>query len=71
LARAIARYLAVCVCLLVPLAIAQHTGQWVWSALILVPLGYALIDKRNRTLYDIAAGTRMVVVPIAKKVPGL
>jgi uncharacterized RDD family membrane protein YckC len=65
LPRAALRYLAGWLLLAGPLALAQATGR-AWP-MLLAPLGYAwaLFDREGRTLYDLAAGTRLQLAPDA------
>ena len=61
-ARAAARYAAATTMLVLPLAAAQalHLG---FAAAVLLPFGWMLADRQRRTLWDVAANTRMTVEP--------
>jgi uncharacterized RDD family membrane protein YckC len=66
--RALARYLAMVAMILAALALGQAAG-WGWITLALVPVLWALIDRQGRTLYDIASGTHLVIVPVPRRAP--
>lgn len=58
--RAALRFAAAVVMLVLPLALASavHPGL---AALMIVPFAWSALDAQRRTLWDIAAGTRMIV----------
>jgi uncharacterized RDD family membrane protein YckC len=58
-ARALARYCAVLVCLLAPLALAKWVHPAL-AALLVAPFATTLIDRDRRAVYDILCGTRLV-----------
>lgn len=62
IARAAARYTVAVLMLALPLLGADvvHKG---FAAAVLVPFAWMLVDGQRRTLWDIAAGTRMTVEP--------
>ncbi len=66
--RATVRYAVICLFMLGVLALAHYAGLG-WLALGLIPAAWALVDKQSRTLYDIAAGTRLVIVPVPPRAP--
>jgi len=57
--RSLLRYLAASAGWVVALGLAARV-HWAALALVAVPFAWALIDRRRRTLYDIASGTRLV-----------
>ncbi len=59
--RAALRYAAAWTMLLAPMWAATGTGHPAWLLLWPVPFCWGLIDPLRRTLYDLAAGTRLVV----------
>lgn len=59
--RAALRYVAAWTMLLAPMWAATGTGHPAWLLLWPVPFCWGLIDPMRRTLYDRAAGTRLVV----------
>jgi len=59
-ARAIVRYAAALICIAVPVGLAQAIG--VAGLLLLpVPFGLALVLRSRDTLYDLVAGTRLII----------
>jgi uncharacterized RDD family membrane protein YckC len=60
-ARAAARYMAAGLMYAAVLALAKYFSSLTLLLLLVVPFFWAAIDKQNRALYDIAAGTRMVL----------
>lgn len=66
-ARALIRYLAALLMLTAALAVTRwYTAG---ALLLLLPASWALLDPQRRALYDIAAGTRLVMQS-ARDVPG-
>lgn len=63
--RALWRYCAACLCLIVPLAAAQWL-HGAWSAMILVPFLTMPFDSRRRTLYDMVSGSVLLHSPPTK-----
>jgi uncharacterized RDD family membrane protein YckC len=57
--RSLMRYLAASAGWVVALGLAARV-HWAALALVALPFAWALIDRRRRTLYDIASGTRLV-----------
>lgn len=66
-ARALLRYGAALVMLVVALAITRYMAAG--ALLMLLPASWALIDPQRRALYDIVAGTQLVMQS-AREVPG-
>ena len=58
--RAAKRYLLGWVAIVVPLAAASRGGP-AWLLLLPLPFLWGLKDAQHRTLYDVGAGTRLVV----------
>jgi uncharacterized RDD family membrane protein YckC len=59
-ARAAARYVAAGLMYAAIFALAKYAGNWA-LALLPLPFFWALIERQNRTLYDLLAGTRLVL----------
>ncbi len=59
-ARALARYLAAGLMYTLIFALAKQFSWWALS-LLPVPFFWSLIDRQNRALYDLLAGTRLVL----------
>jgi uncharacterized RDD family membrane protein YckC len=68
-ARALSRYLAALLCLGVPVALGITLGK-AGFALILLPFFWALIHPTRSSLYDLIAGTRLVIDDPARPAPG-
>jgi uncharacterized RDD family membrane protein YckC len=66
--RAFARYCAAIGLIILVLAIVKYSFL-VFALLFLVPIVWTLFDKDKRALYDVIAGTRLIVkeVPAAQK----
>jgi uncharacterized RDD family membrane protein YckC len=60
LARAWARYALAWTMIVVPLAGAWYLTGWL-ALLLPIPFLWSLIDRERRALYDVVAGTRLVV----------
>lgn len=60
LARALTRCVAVVAMLSLALAAARYVHA-AFALLVALPAGWALIDRERRALYDVVAGTRLVV----------
>lgn len=48
------------------LALVWQASPW-WLPLFFLPFGWAALDPRRRTLYDIAAGTMLVDAPLVPR----
>jgi len=69
-AQALLRYLWAWATLLLPVAGAWW-GRTGWPLLLLaLPFGWTLFDRDRRALYDVLAGTRLVVTPPTPARPG-
>ncbi|NLD68217.1 MAG: RDD family protein [Limnobacter sp.] len=60
-ARALARFAAATAMWLGALAAGHYLSGWLYL-LFLVPFGWTLFDPQRRALYDVIAGTRLVVL---------
>ncbi len=58
--RAFARFAAVAALGVGALAVGYYVSGWL-NLLVLVPFGWSLVDPDRRALYDVIAGTRLVV----------
>ena len=58
--RALARFGAGVVLWLLALAAGHHLSGWLYL-LVLLPFAWTLVDRDRRALYDVLAGTRLVV----------
>jgi uncharacterized RDD family membrane protein YckC len=58
--RAAARYVVAWLLLIVPIVGARELSGW-FALLLPVPFFWALFDRQRRALYDIVAGTRLVI----------
>ncbi len=60
-ARAAARYLIAGSFYAIIFAMVKTSGTWGYLLLLPIPFFWAAIDRQNRALYDILAGTRLVL----------
>lgn len=60
--RAFARYCLAWAMLLAPIALARELSGW-FALLLPLPWVWTIVDPQRRALYDVLAGTRLVIVP--------